>query len=42
MKETFIEESIKRLKNLLLTSDRLGSDEIDEIQQVIKLLEWKE
>ena len=34
-----MKEAIKRLKQLLNWSDRLGSDEIFEIQQIIKLLE---
>ena len=34
-----MEEAIKRLKEMLIWSDRLGSDEIFEIQQIIKLLE---
>ena len=32
-------EAIKRLKEMLNWSDRLGSDEIFEIQQIIKLLQ---
>lgn len=28
----------KRLKNMLLWSDRLGSDEIYEIKEIIKLI----
>ena len=32
-------EAIKRLKEMLRWSDRIGSDEICEIQQIIKLLE---
>ena len=32
-------EAIKRLKEMLRWSDRLGSDEIFEIQQIIKILE---
>ena len=32
-------EAIKRLKEMLRWSDRLGSDEIFEIQQIIKVLE---
>ena len=32
-------EAIKRLKEMLNWSDRLGSDEIFEIQQIIKVLE---
>ena len=34
-----MEEAIKRLKEMLRWSDRIGSDEIFEIQQIIKLLE---
>ena len=34
-----MKEAIKRLKEMLNWSDRLGSDEIFEIQQIIKLLE---
>ena len=34
-----MEEAIKRLKEILNWSDRLGSDEIFEIQQIIKILE---
>ena len=34
-----MKEAIKRLKQLLNWSDRLGSDEIFEIKQIIKLLE---
>ena len=34
-----MKEAIKRLKQLLNWSDRIGSDEIFEIQQIIKLLE---
>ena len=34
-----MKEAIKRLKEILNWSDRLGSDEIFEIQQIIKLLE---
>lgn len=34
-----MQEAIKRLKELLKWSDRIGSDEIDEINQIIKLLE---
>lgn len=33
-----MKEAIKRLKELLLWSDRLGSDEIYEIKEIIKLL----
>ena len=32
-------KAIKRLKNMLLWSDRIGSDEIYEIQSIIELLE---
>ena len=34
-----MKEAIKRLKEMLNWSDRLGSDEIFEIQHIIKLLE---
>ena len=34
-----MEEAIKRLKEMLNWSDRLGSDEIFEIQQIIKILQ---
>ena len=34
-----MKEVIKRLKEMLIWSDRLGSDEIFEIQEIIKLLE---
>ena len=34
-----MKEAIKRLKEMLRWSDRLGSDEIFEIQQIIKVLE---
>ena len=34
-----MKEAIKRLKQLLNWSDRLGSDEIFEIKQIIGLLE---
>lgn len=34
-----MEEAIKRLKEMLNWSDRLLSDEIFEIKQIIKLLE---
>ena len=34
-----MEEALKRLKEMLNWSDRLGSDEIFEIQQIIKILE---
>ena len=34
-----MKEAIKRLKEMLNWSDRLGSDEIFEIKQIIKLLE---
>lgn len=33
------EEAINRLKAMLKWSDRLGSDESDEIREIIKLLE---
>ena len=33
-----MEEARKRLKDMLSWSDRLGSDEISEIQEIIKLL----
>ena len=32
-------EAIKRLKEMLRWSDRIGSDEIFEIQEIIKILE---
>ena len=32
-------KAIKRLKNILKWSDRIGSDEIYEIQSIIKILE---
>ena len=34
-----MEEAIKRLKEMLNWSDRIGSDEIFEIQQIIKILQ---
>ena len=34
-----MKEAIKRLKEMLRWSDRIGSDEIFEIQQIIKLLQ---
>ena len=34
-----MKEAIKRLKEMLNWSDRLGSDEIFEIQEIIKILE---
>ena len=34
-----MKEAIKRLKEMLRWSDRLGSDEIFEIQQIIKILQ---
>ena len=34
-----MKEAIKRLKEMLRWSDRLGSDEISEIQEIIKILE---
>ena len=34
-----MKEAIKRLKEMLNWSDRLGSDEIFEIQEIIKLLQ---
>ena len=34
-----MEEAIKRLKEMLNWSDRLGSDEIFEIQHTIKILQ---
>lgn len=36
------EKAISRLKSMLSWSDRLGSDERDEILQIIKILETKE
>ena len=34
-----MKEAIKRLKEMLNWSDRIGSDEIFEIQEIIKILE---
>ena len=34
-----MKEAINRLKSMLSWSDRLGSDEINEINQIIKTLE---
>ena len=34
-----MKEAIKRLKEMLNWSDRLGSDEIFQLQQIIKILE---
>ena len=34
-----MEEAIKRLKEMLNWSDRIGSDEIFEIRQIIKILQ---
>ena len=34
-----MKEAIKRLKEMLRWSDRIGSDEIFEIQQIIKILQ---
>ena len=34
-----MKEAIKRLKEMLRWSDRIGSDEISEIQEIIKILE---
>ena len=34
-----MKEAIKRLKEMLNWSDRLGSDEIFEIRQIIKVLQ---
>ena len=34
-----MKEAIKRLKEMLCWSDRIGSDEISEIQEIIKILE---
>ena len=34
-----MKEAIKRLKEMLNWSDRIGSDEIFEIQEIIKVLE---
>ena len=34
-----MEEALKRLKDMLSWSDRLGSDEIYEIREIIELLE---
>ena len=36
---TLNKEAIKRLKEMLRWSDRIGSDEISEIQEIIKILE---
>ena len=36
-----MKEVIKRLKDMLSWSDRLGRDEIDELKDIIKLLEVK-
>ena len=36
------QEAIRKLKDMLSWSDRLGSDEIHEISEIIKLLEKKE
>ena len=33
-----MKEAIKRLKEMLRWSDRIGSDEIFEIQEIIKIL----
>ena len=33
-----MEEAINRLKEMLRWSDRIGSDEISEIQEIIKIL----
>ena len=34
-----MKEAINRLKGMLRWSDRIGSDEIFEIQEIIKILE---
>ena len=34
-----MKEAIKRLKEMLNWSDRLGSDELFEIRQIIKILQ---
>ena len=34
-----MKEAIKRLKEMLRWTDRIGSDEIFEIQEIIKILE---
>ena len=34
-----MKEAIKRLKEMLNWSDRIGSDEIFEIQEIIKVLQ---
>jgi hypothetical protein len=36
------EKAIRRLKDMLIWSDRLGSDEIHEISEIIKILETEE
>jgi len=34
-----MKEAIEMLKNILAWSDRIGSDEINEINEIIKILE---
>lgn len=34
-----MEEAINKLKSMLIWSDRLGSDELIEIREIIKILE---
>ena len=34
-----MKEAVERLKNMLAWSDRIGSDEIDEINEIIKIFE---
>ena len=34
-----MKEAIKRLKEMLRWSDRIGSDEIFEIQEIIKIMD---
>jgi hypothetical protein len=35
-------ESKKRLEAMIMWSNRLGSDEVDELKQIIKLLEHEQ
>lgn len=37
--ETKLQQALNSLKQLLLWSDRLGSDEIHEIKRIISILE---
>ena len=37
-----MKEAIKRLKEMLQWSDRLGSDEIVEIREIVEILEKEE